>query len=112
MLVAISSFFGCKGFGSQSSQRPYAENFLSREKKVCNYRLTRARRFTEYTSSLLSNKFKIFDRSLNVSIDIVRCCCVLHNFILKCDAHNYSDTWSTIGLQDLPASGSLISIRR
>lgn len=111
------TFIGDEGFAlSEHLQRPYAGKFLPREKRIYNYRLTRARRFIECTFGLLSNKFKIFNRPLNVSVefsvDIVKACCVLHNFIRKRDGYNFSHTLTIAGLEHWRNGESLISIGR
>ncbi|GFG34203.1 hypothetical protein Cfor_00474 [Coptotermes formosanus] len=65
--------------------RPYGGKDLSKKKRIFNYRLCGARRFIECTFSILSNKWRILHRPLNVSIvfadDIVRACCVFDNFV-------------------------------
>lgn len=108
-------FIGDEGFAlSQHLQRPYAGKILPREKRIYNYRLTRARRYIECTFGILSNKFKIFNRPLNVSVDfsvaIVKACCVLHNFIRERDGYNFHHSLSIAGLEDPPEDASLISI--
>ncbi|KAH9632031.1 hypothetical protein HF086_007420 [Spodoptera exigua] len=92
------------------------EGFALSEHLQSNYRLTRARRYIECTFGILSNKFKIFNRPINVNVDfatnIVRACCVLHNFIRKRDGYQFDHTLSIIGFQDSPASDNLHLIRR
>lgn len=65
--------------------RPFGGNHLSVEKKIFNYRLSRARRYVECAFGILSNKWRIFHRPLNVSqefaISIVKAACILHNFV-------------------------------
>jgi hypothetical protein len=78
-------FIGDEAFGlSTNIMRPYGGNNLSTEKKIFNYRLSRARRYIECTFGILTNKWRIFHRPLNVHTElaksIVRTCCVLHNF--------------------------------
>lgn len=70
---------------SQNVIRPYAGRHLSSKKNVFNYRLSRARHFIECTFGILSKKWRIFHRPLNVSEefadDIIKSCIILHNFI-------------------------------
>ncbi|XP_039747675.1 protein ALP1-like [Pararge aegeria] len=111
------SFIGDEGFAlSQHLQRPYAGKHLPRKKRIYNYRLTRARRYIECTFGILSNKFKIFNRPINVNVDfatnIVKACCVLHNFIRKRDGYKFDHTLSIVGFQDPPASDNLLLIGR
>jgi hypothetical protein len=76
--------------------RPYAGKNLSHEKKIFNYRLGRARRYIECTFGILANKWRIFHRPLDehigFPIDIVKACCVLHNFICTRDGIRYEDS--------------------
>ncbi|XP_022834883.1 protein ANTAGONIST OF LIKE HETEROCHROMATIN PROTEIN 1-like [Spodoptera litura] len=83
--------------------RPFGGHQLDQLKRTFNYRLTRARRFVECAFGILSNKWRIFHRPMNVSIDltvdIVKTCCVLQNFIHKQENfqfHNASENESTL----------------
>ncbi|KAJ8867521.1 hypothetical protein PR048_031323 [Dryococelus australis] len=61
---------GDEGFGlSQCVLRPYGGRFFIVEKKVSNYRLTRARRYIECCFGILSNNCRIFHRAINVEPD-------------------------------------------
>ena len=80
-------FVGDEGFALNGDiLRPFGGSSLSVKKKgVYNYRLCRARRYVECAFGILSNKWRIFQRPLNVSpgfaVDIVKACVVLHNFV-------------------------------
>ncbi|CAH1972426.1 unnamed protein product [Acanthoscelides obtectus] len=74
-------FVGDEAFGlSTNVMRPFGGNNLSVDKKIFNYRLSRARRYIECTFGILTNKWRIFHRPLNVHTElaksIVRTCCV------------------------------------
>ena len=90
-------FVADEAFGlSETVLRPYAGRMLpTKKKRIFNYRLSRARRYIECTFGILSNKWRIFHRPLNVSkdlaIDIVKACCVLHNFVRTRDGHRVHD---------------------
>lgn len=66
----------------------------------------------ECAFGILSNKWRIFHRPLNVSqnfaVDIVKACCVLHNYVRDRDGYNPQDTL-TIGesIWDVPNSHSI-----
>ena len=64
--------------------RPYGGFNLSVKKRMYNYRLCRARSYVECAFVILSNKWRIFQRTLNVSpdftVDIVKACVVLSFF--------------------------------
>lgn len=85
--------------------RPYAGTHLTVEKRIFNYRLCRARRYIECTFGILSNKWRILHRPLNVqtdfAVDIVKACVVLHNFVRDRDGYVAEDTTSITGLEDI-----------
>jgi hypothetical protein len=64
---------------------PYGGNILTMKKRILNYRLCRSRRFVECSFGILTNKWRVFYRPLNVSLefaeDIVKACVILHNFM-------------------------------
>jgi hypothetical protein len=77
---------GDEGFGlGYFLLQPYGGSFLPVNKRVFNYRLSRARRYIECTFGILANKWRIFHRPLNVSLerpeDIIKTCCALHNSV-------------------------------
>lgn len=103
---------GDEAFGiARNILRPYARKNLNYKKKIFNYRQCRARRMIESTFGILTNKFRIFHRPLNVNtdlaIDIVKCCCALHNFIRVRDGYQHQDTLVIHGLAD--ANNSILS---
>lgn len=85
--------------------RPYAGTHLTVEKRIFNYRLCRARRYIECAFGILSNKWRIFHRPLNVqpdfATDIVKACIVLHNYVRDRDGYVVEDTMSMTGLQNI-----------
>ena len=60
----------------------------------------------ECAFGILSNKWRIFQRPLNVSldfaVDIVKACVVLHNFVRENDGYKFEDALTVTGLEDLP----------
>lgn len=81
-------FVGDEAFSiSNNVMCPYSGKHLSVKQRVFNYRLSRARRYVECTFGILANKWRTFHRPINVSydfaIDIVKACCILHNFVLN-----------------------------
>lgn len=91
--------------------RPYARKNLNYKKKIFNYRLTRARRYIECSFGILSNKWRIFHRPLNVSFrlakKIVKACCVLHNFVLVKDGYAFHHTLKIKGFHNLTSTSPL-----
>lgn len=95
---------GDEAFGlSENLLRPYGGKNLSYEKKIFNYRLSRARRYIECCFGILANKWRILHRPLNVDIDlaekIVKALCVLHNFVRLRDGHSEDDFLSTCNIE-------------
>uniref|UniRef100_A0A2S2PQM4 DDE Tnp4 domain-containing protein n=1 Tax=Schizaphis graminum TaxID=13262 RepID=A0A2S2PQM4_SCHGA len=66
------------------------------KKRIFNYRLSRARRYIECTFGILANKWRIFHRPINVNTDfaedIIKACCILHNFVIERDGYNFEHT--------------------
>ena len=81
------------------------------KKGVYNYRLCRARRYVECVFSILSNKWRIFQRPLNVSPDfavgIVKACFVLHNFVREIDGYKFEGAFTVTGIEDVPDGQSV-----
>ncbi|CAI6353920.1 unnamed protein product [Macrosiphum euphorbiae] len=97
---------GDEAFGlSENIMRPYGGKNLTVTKKIFNYRLSRARRYIECTFGILSNKWRIFHRPLNVKLDlaqnIIKSCCILHNFVRARDGYRYDDTLTVQGLENI-----------
>lgn len=66
-------------------QKPYPHRGLSKEERIFNYRLSRARRVVENAFDILANRFRVLLSSIqlhprNVE-SVVLACCVLHNLI-------------------------------
>jgi len=65
----------------------------------------RARRYVECTFGILSNKWRIFQQPLNVSpdftVNIVKACDALHNFVCKRDNYKFEDAVTVTGLEDI-----------
>lgn len=76
--------------------RPYSRRNLNAEKRVFNYRLSRARRTVECAFGLLANKWRVFHTPMLVEPDFVdvitQACCVLHNFVRNRDGLNYEES--------------------
>jgi hypothetical protein len=90
--------------------RPFSGTHLDMKKGVLNYRLSRARRYVECAFGVLTNKWRIFHRPINVSryfaVDIVKACTVLRNIVREKDGCNFEDILTTVGLDNL-ANGQI-----
>lgn len=100
------AFVGDEAFGlDKHLLRPFSGTHLPVRKKIFNYRLSRARRYVECTFGILSNKWRIFHRPIDVhvdfAVDIVKCCCVLHNFVRDRDGFKFDDTLAISGFEEL-----------
>jgi hypothetical protein len=86
--------------------RPFSGTHLDMKKRVFNYRLSRARRYGECAFGILTNKWRIFHRPVNISpdfaVDIVKACTVLHNIVREKDGYDFEDILTTTGLDNLP----------
>ena len=81
--------------------KPYPQKDLITEKRIYNYRHSRARRISENLFGILANRWRIFRSALNLSPDkataITSCALVLHNFLRKSTSKSI---YSPAGLAD------------
>ncbi|KAF2898957.1 hypothetical protein ILUMI_07218 [Ignelater luminosus] len=65
--------------------KPFSQRNLQTERKIFNYRLSRARRIIENVFGIIAARFKIFHTDINLRLDhiVVMTCAVLHNFMRK-----------------------------
>ncbi|KAM4023521.1 uncharacterized protein ACNLHF_028188 [Anomaloglossus baeobatrachus] len=74
--------------------RPYPHVILNVERRIFNYRLSRARRVVENAFGILSSRFLIFHTAINLKLDsidrVILAYCVLHNLLRKLDVHQYT----------------------
>ena len=72
---------------TQNLLKPFPGTHLTRQQEIYNYRLSRCRRIVENTFGILTTRFRVFQRTLEVHPnfvqDIVMASCVLHNFLHK-----------------------------
>lgn len=99
-------FVGDEAFGLHKHLlRPFGGKYLPVDRRIFNYRLSRARRYVECAFGILSNKWRVFHRPLNVqphfAVLIVNACIVLHNYVRDRDGYLVEDTTTITGLEDL-----------
>lgn len=67
--------------------KPYPQCFLSKEERIFNYRLSRARRLVENVFGILASKFQILKTEMRYTVphcvNIVWAVCILHNVLRK-----------------------------
>lgn len=76
--------------------RPFPFRQLDPRRRVFNYRLSRCRRSVECAFGVLANKWRVFHTPILVqpdfTDDIIKACCILHNFVRRRDGINYEET--------------------
>lgn len=81
--------------------RPYSRKDLGENEEIFNYRLSRARRVVECAFGILSSKWRVLLKQLEVrpeKVDkIIKCICLLHNIII--DKEGLQDNTATLTLQ-------------
>lgn len=74
--------------------KPFSKVTLSKEQKVFNYRLSRARRIVENAFGILVSRFRIFEKPipcLPETVDkIIKAFCALHNYLRITSSNNYT----------------------
>lgn len=73
--------------------KPYNRAVLTDEKRIFNYRLSRARRIVENGFGILTSRFKVFQRGIKFEPSkvrtIVMACCHLHNYLSERNSGYY-----------------------
>jgi hypothetical protein len=80
---------------SEHVLRPYGPTRIGIQQRICNYVLTRARQMVECAFGILTNKWSIFNRPLNVTPQLrstlVRACYILGIFVRRNDGFELED---------------------
>ncbi|CAK1593514.1 unnamed protein product [Parnassius mnemosyne] len=79
-------FLGDSAFALETNiMKPFPDKNISKEKRIFNYRLCRARRVVENAFGILASRFRVFRQPISVKIEnldaIVLASCALHNFL-------------------------------
>lgn len=88
-------FIGDEAFALRSDfLKPYGQKELTKERRIFNYRLSRARRIIENVFGIMAARFRIFHTAINLKIEnidkVVMACCILHNFLIRKRRDNYA----------------------
>ncbi|XP_037508065.1 uncharacterized protein LOC119383866 [Rhipicephalus sanguineus] len=89
--VAPYAFVGDEAFQLRKDfMRPFPAKQLTDEKRVFNYRLSRARRCAENAFGITAARWRVLLRTINLkpkNVDyVIKAACILHNFIMKSTA--------------------------
>ena len=81
-------FVGDEAFAlTNNFLKPYAQRELDHDKRIFNYRLSRARNVVENTFGILASPFRVFNTAINMKVEnisyVVLAACVLHNFLRR-----------------------------
>jgi hypothetical protein len=86
--------------------KPYPSRDLTEDIRVFNYRLSRARRVVENAFGILSNRFRVFLTTINLSPEkvekIVLASIALHNYLCEKNGATYIAQVEECTLLDLP----------
>ncbi|XP_069829041.1 uncharacterized protein [Dendropsophus ebraccatus] len=73
--------------------KPFPQKTLNEQRRVYNYRLSRARRVVENAFGIMANRFRVFHTAINMKVDsidkVVLACCVLHNYLRRHNSAQY-----------------------
>lgn len=81
-------FLGDSAFAiSKHILKPFPQKNLIHDKRIFNYRLSRARRVVENAFGILSSRFRLFKKPIMIDVKnidvIILACCALHNFLSR-----------------------------
>lgn len=87
-------FLGDEAFSLQPNfMKPYSQQDLTNERRIFNYRLSRARRTVENAFGILATRFGVFQKPINLGPEkatlVTLACCYLHNFLIETSQNLY-----------------------
>lgn len=73
--------------------RPFPRENLTPSRIIVNQRLSRARQFIECTSGIISSKWSLLHKGIDVEPDfadlIIKAICLLHNIVIDLEGEDY-----------------------
>ncbi|XP_069618718.1 uncharacterized protein [Ranitomeya imitator] len=76
--------------------RPFPKRGLDTRRRIYNNRLSRARHHVNCTFGILSSKWRVFLRALQLDVNVVesiiKACCILHNYLRLHEAVDVKET--------------------
>lgn len=93
-LLLPYTFVGDQAFPlTENLMKPYPDKNLTREEKIFNYRLSRARRVSENAFGIMASRFRIFHSIITINVKhvdaLVLGSCALHNFLRRNAPNQY-----------------------
>ncbi|XP_076056365.1 uncharacterized protein LOC143034318 [Oratosquilla oratoria] len=90
-------FLGDEAFAMRKDfLKPFSQKDLTDERRVFNYRLSRARRVIENVFGILAARFRIFHTKINLGLQninsLVMACCILYNFLRITSSGHYTQS--------------------
>ncbi|XP_068205238.1 uncharacterized protein [Palaemon carinicauda] len=81
-------FIGDEAFALKKNfMKPFIQRELNHDRKIFNYRLSRAQRVIENVFGITVSRFRIFHALINLSLHninhVAMACCTLHSFLRK-----------------------------
>lgn len=103
-VVAPYCFVADSAFAmNENLLKPYPQRNLTHDKRIYNYRLSRARRIVENAFCILSERFRVFKKPITINVKnipkVVMASCALHNYLRK-RSTNYI-TRNCVDLEDI-----------
>ncbi|KAJ4945649.1 hypothetical protein JOQ06_023330 [Pogonophryne albipinna] len=91
--------------------RPFPGRNLPRERRIFNYRLSRARLVVENAFWILSSQWRMYRRVIEVQPEVaekfVKATCILHNFLRRTTQANTQRPFSVAYVEPLPGLGRI-----
>lgn len=89
VLVADDAFSLCPNI-----MKPFAKRGLTMVQRVFNYRLSHARRIIENVFGIMTARFRVMRKPINLDADkskkVALACCVLHNYLMTTNKKKYA----------------------
>ena len=94
--------------------RPCHSRNLDVARRICNYRLTRARRVVECAFGIVCSKWRVFHFAIDVCPDFydvtVTTSCILHSFFGQRDGVQFHDTLKQCPVESIQTVGAIRNV--
>ena len=85
--------------------KPFPHSNQTKLQRIFSYRLSRARRTVENAFGILSNRFQVLQKTINLTPEkvtkIVFACTVLHNFLRRDQITQYTQPEGSLDMEDI-----------